>query len=233
MKTLSVPEKPQYVKSMFRRVAGHYDLMNTLMTAGQDKVWRREVIKRAGLKPGFCLLDLGSGTGDLARMVVNEKAEVKVVAADLTLEMMLVGKKRGELPFTAADAEQLPFDSNSFDVVVSGFLLRNVADLDRVLAEQFRVLKPGGRLITLDTTKPTRNLLTPFIWLHMHLIIPVLGTIISGNPEAYKYLPSSSEHFLLAEELADKIGKAGFAGVGFKRMMAGTVAIHWGGKSEK
>jgi demethylmenaquinone methyltransferase/2-methoxy-6-polyprenyl-1,4-benzoquinol methylase len=223
-------QKEHYVRDIFEKVAANYDRMNALMTAGQDRFWRSEVIKLAGLRAGMRVLDLGSGTGDLARMAVKSEPGIEVVAADITLEMMLIGRRKGDLPFVAADAGQTPYSSGSFDVVISGWLVRNVVDLDGVLAEQYRLLKPGGRIVILDTTRPSRNLLTPFIWLHMHLVIPLLGKLVSRNPEAYQYLQSSSESFLLAEDLAGKMEKTGFREVGFKRYMAGTIAIHWGDK---
>jgi demethylmenaquinone methyltransferase/2-methoxy-6-polyprenyl-1,4-benzoquinol methylase len=106
-----------------------------------------------------------------------------------------------------------------------------VGHLEQALAEQFRVLQAGGKIVILETTKPTKNLLSPFIWLHMHLVIPLLGRIISGVGEAYRYLPNSSEQFLSAEELADKMQAAGFKEVGFQRLMFGTIALHWGSKA--
>jgi demethylmenaquinone methyltransferase / 2-methoxy-6-polyprenyl-1,4-benzoquinol methylase len=225
--------RAEYVRKTFTRVAHNYQRMNSLMTLGQDHAWRREVVRLVGLKPGMRLLDLGTGTGDLARLVLANGQGVKIVAADFTLEMLLAGWKRGELPFTAADALAAPFAAESFDVVISGFLLRNVGDLDQALAEQFRLLKPGGRIVILETTRPTRNLLTPFIWLHMNVVIPLLGSLVSGNREAYEYLPQSSEQFLSAEKLAVRLEEAGFTGVGFKRRMAGTIAIHWGKKPKQ
>jgi demethylmenaquinone methyltransferase/2-methoxy-6-polyprenyl-1,4-benzoquinol methylase len=114
--------------------------------------------------------------------------------------------------------------------VVSGYLMRNVGDLSQAIAEQYRLLKPGGRLVILETTVPTRNLLTPFIWLHLHIGIPLLGRIISGNGDAYHYLPDSTEHFLLAEDLAARLAEGGFVRVGFRRLMGGTMAIHWAEK---
>jgi demethylmenaquinone methyltransferase / 2-methoxy-6-polyprenyl-1,4-benzoquinol methylase len=215
---------------MFMRVARNYERMNRLMTFGQDRVWRKEVVRRAGLRAGMDVLDLGTGTGDLTRLVLDSAPGIRAAAADLTLEMMLTGYKVRVLPFLAADAADLPFEAARFDAVISGWLMRNVADLDAVLREQFRVLKLGGRIVILDTTRPRRNLLTPFIRLHMRVMIPLLGRLISGNREAYEYLKESSEHFLTAEELADRMKRAGFIDVGFKRRMAGTIAIHWGSK---
>lgn len=225
-------DKADYVKDLFSCVAVNYDRMNALMTANQDKGWRRKVISLAELIPGMTLLDLGSGTGDLARLAISQGLQLKVAAADFTLEMMIAGKAKGNLPFTAADALHLPFAENTFDVIVSGFLLRNVSNLGLSLTEQMRTLKPGGKIIILETTKPTRNLLTPFVWLHMHLIIPLLGAVISGNREAYHYLPKSSEGFLLAEVLENKMNEAGYENISFERLAAGTVAIHLGTKPE-
>ena len=147
---------PVLVQNIFTRVAPRYDLMNRLMTGGQDAAWRREVIRRARLAPGDHLLDLGSGTGDLAREARAQQPGCRVTAADFTLAMMLVGQQRPgpALTFSAADALNLPFPARSFDALTSGFLLRNVADLDRALREQLRVLKPGGRWVALDTTRP-------------------------------------------------------------------------------
>lgn len=231
MKPLSTgPARAVYVKGTFSRVAQHYDRLNRLMTGGFDRVWRREVIRLTGITDGMKVLDLGAGTGDLARMAQAAAKEIQVVAADFTLEMMLAGRSHSNLPFVAADALQTPFTAESFDVIVSGFLLRNVGNLDEALGEQFRLLIPGGRIIILETTRPVRSLFTPFVWLHMHLVIPALGRLFSRNQEAYEYLSQSSEEFLYAEELKARLEQTGFVAAGFKRKMAGTVAIHWAEK---
>lgn len=226
--------KAAYVQGMFTRIAPHYDVMNRLMTGGQDLSWRREVIRHAELRPGAHLLDLGAGTGDLAREALQQQPQVQVLAADFTLGMMLAGKHRSgaSLDWSAADALALPLPDASFDAVVSGYLLRNVSNLQQALREQLRVLKPGGVFVTLDTTRPpAHSLLTPFIRIHMRYVIPFLGGLISGQPDAYAYLPSSSEGFLSAEELAAQLSAAGFEQVGFNRRMFGTMAIHWGRKA--
>lgn len=218
------------IQGMFSRIAGRYDLMNRLMTLGQDVRWRREVIRRAGLTPGSHLLDLGAGTGDLTREALRQQPDCRTVAADFTLGMMQVGNLRGHLDWSAADALHLPFPDAGFDAIVSGFLMRNVLDVHQALQEQYRVLAIGGRIVILDTTRPPRNLLTPFLWLHLHLVIPLLGTLITGQREAYTYLPESTEKFLYAEQLAAAMQEAGFKNVAFKRRMFGTIAIHWGEK---
>jgi len=228
MTHLTGKERGKYVQTMFTRIAHRYDFMNRLMTAGQDVRWREQVIQQALLKPDARLLDLGAGTGDLAREALKQQPDAKVVAADFTLEMMRVGQHSGSLPWSAADALNLPFKDKTFDAVVSGFLMRNVGDLQLALKEQYRMLKPGGRIVILDTTKPRRNLLSPFIWVHMHVIIPLVGGLLSGFKDAYSYLPDSTEEFINAKEMAVRMAAVGFKKINYEILMLGTIAIHWG-----
>jgi demethylmenaquinone methyltransferase/2-methoxy-6-polyprenyl-1,4-benzoquinol methylase len=241
MTHLTGADRAAYVQSMFARIAGRYDLMNRLMTGGQDLRWRRQVIRLAQLPPGGKLLDLGTGTGDLACEALRRDASVRAFGGDFTLEMMRVGRTRlnGSLiRWTGTDALNLPFPDNTFDAVTSGYLMRNVIDVRRAWAEQYRVLrgpdpalgKPGGRVVCLDTTPPPRNPLRPFIEFHLHVLIPALGRLVAGASEAYTYLPDSTENFLSAEQLAARMAEAGFRDVQFRRLMFGTMAIHWGEK---
>ncbi|HNA89780.1 MAG TPA: ubiquinone/menaquinone biosynthesis methyltransferase [Anaerolineales bacterium] len=230
MTQLSGQERASYVQSMFTKIAHRYDVMNRLMTGGMDVRWRKEVISLTKIRPHGSILDLGTGTGDLAREALTQYPKARVTAADFTLEMMRVGKKSGPLNFSSADALHLPFLDKTFDAVVSGFLMRNVTDVQIALQEQYRVLKPGGRIVVLDTTKPKKNLLSPFIKFHMHVIIPTIGGLLSGMRDAYEYLPDSTEGFLTAEELLIRMAAVGFRRVQFKRLMFGTIAIHWGEK---
>ena len=225
-------DRARYVRDVFERIAPRYDLMNRLMTGGQDQSWRREVIRRARLSGGARLLDLGAGTGDLGREAMRQAPEVCATLADFSTGMIATGKTRPgpALDWSAADALNLPFADCTFDAVVSGFLLRNVVDVPRALAEQRRVLKPGGRIVALDTTRPVRSALTLLIWTHMHLVIPTLGWLLTGQRDAYRYLPNSTESFLRAEELAVRMIMAGFCMVGYRRLNFGTIAIHWGEK---
>jgi demethylmenaquinone methyltransferase / 2-methoxy-6-polyprenyl-1,4-benzoquinol methylase len=231
MTRLTGQERVTYVQNMFTRIAGRYDLMNRLMTGGQDIRWRRQVIQLARLRRNARLLDMGTGTGDLAREALEQFPQARVIAADFTLEMMRVGQRRGPLSFSSADALCLPFPDSSFDAVVSGFLMRNVIDLQKALQEQYRVLKRGGRIVILDTTRPKKNFLSPFIWLHMHVVIPLLGRLLTGSDDAYRYLPETTEGFVTAENMASRMAAVGFKKVGYQRLMFGTIAIHWGEKS--
>ncbi len=228
--------RARYVQDIFTRIAPRYDLMNRLMTGGQDLRWRQEVIQRAELAPHTRLLDLGAGTGDLVREGLRQQPEVSPVAADFTLAMMRAGQKEHASPggeriaWSGADALRLPFRDRSFEAVVSGFLLRNVSDLQQALREQYRVLKPGGRWVALDTTRPKPNPFSPFIFVHLHFVIPTLGWLLTGQRDAYTYLPTTTEHFLRAEELAARLAAVGFREVAYRRLMLGTIAIHWAKK---
>lgn len=230
MTQLTGDERAKYVQGMFTRIAKRYDLMNRLMTGGQDIRWRKRVIELARMNDHASLLDLGTGTGDLAREALSAFPQARVVAADFTLEMMRVGQKTSPLNFSTADALRLPFNNSSFDAVISGFLMRNVIDLQKALAEQYRVLKKGGRIVVLDTTRPKKNILSPFISFHMHFIIPTLGGLLTGSKDAYRYLPETTEGFVTAEEMASRMAAVGFQKIGFQRLMFGTIAIHWGEK---
>jgi len=213
MSKLTGNERAKYVRDMFTAIAPHYDRMNRLMTGGQDVRWRKKVIQLARI-------------GDLAREALSQFPKAKVIGADFTFEMMRTGNKYGGLNWSAADALHLPFQEATFDAIVSGFLIRNVTNLNRALEEQYRTLKPGGRVIILDTTRPKKNILSPLIWVHMHIIIPVLGKILTGVSDAYRYLPESTEGFLTAEEMLERMSRTGFKNVKFQRLMFGTIAIH-------
>jgi demethylmenaquinone methyltransferase/2-methoxy-6-polyprenyl-1,4-benzoquinol methylase len=235
MTHLTGSERTGYVQRMFGRISKHYDLMNRLMTFGQDKHWRKAAIGRLEITPTGVTLDLGAGTGDISLQILREKPDACVIACDLTPAMMQAGRKRkgaDKIIWVAADAQHLPFPRETFDGVISGYLLRNVGDLDRTLAEQYRVMKHAGRWVSLDTTPPKRNILLPFLRFHMQVVIPLLGRLVAGDPEAYRYLPSSTEEFLEAEHLAEHIRKTGMCCVGYVRRMLGTMAIHWGKKEQ-
>lgn len=221
------------VREMFTRVAPHYELMNWLMTAGQDGRWRQEVIQRAELRPGSRLLDLGAGTGDLSRQALRQTPGCLTLAGDFTIPMLSKGQRKlagSPITWAAMNALRLPFPDASFEAVVSGFLLRNVVDVQQALREQYRVLKPGGRMVALDTTRPRRNLYSPFVRIYLRGVIPIMGRLVSGQGDAYRYLPASTQGFLRAEELVARMAAAGFRQIDYRVRMFGVIAIHWGRK---
>jgi demethylmenaquinone methyltransferase/2-methoxy-6-polyprenyl-1,4-benzoquinol methylase len=233
MATLQGKARAAYVQGMFDRIAGRYNLMNRLMTFGQDLRWRRFVVQQAKLKSGDRLLDLATGTGDIAFEALHQVPNIHAVGGDFSLGMMIVGKNLphgNEVEWSGADALNLPFPDAVFDAVTSGYLMRNVIDIPRAFAEQKRVLKAGGRIVVLDTSPPPQNLLRPFIEIHLRYIIPLLGRLISGNADAYQYLPESTQKFKTPDELAALMREAGFKSVQYQRFMFGTMAVHWGEK---
>ncbi|MYD09312.1 MAG: ubiquinone/menaquinone biosynthesis methyltransferase [Chloroflexi bacterium] len=236
MAQLDGDERSAYVQAMFDRIAERYDLINRLITGGQDQKWRRLVVHKAALAPRGSLLDIAAGTGDIAFEALRTAPGARVVAADFALGMMHVGRRRApygqRVTWTGADALRLPFADNCFDAVASGYLMRNVADISQALNEQRRVLKPEGRIVILDTSPPPDNLLRPLIMLHLKFGIPLIGRLVGGRAagDAYRYLPESTTAFKTPLELALLIEAAGFDEVGFKRLMFGTMAVHWGSK---
>jgi demethylmenaquinone methyltransferase / 2-methoxy-6-polyprenyl-1,4-benzoquinol methylase len=235
MAHLTGKERSDYVQNMFGRIAERYNLLNRVMTFGQDMRWRRFVVKQSNLPKNGSLLDLATGTGDIAFEAKAKHPDAAVIGADFALPMMYVGQDlpRGNtISWSAADALNLPFPDNSFNAVVSGFLVRNVIDIPRTLSEQMRVLKRGGRIVILDTSPPPDNILKPFIMIHLNYIIPILGRVIGGEAgvDAYKYLPQSTQAFKTADELADLLRQAGYVNVAYKKFMLGTMAVHWGEK---
>ncbi len=233
----SPEEKAAYVNHMFAEIAPRYDLMNRLMTGGQDVAWRRELIGLCNLPPHGMLLDVGTGTGDIAKEALRQQPSVTTIGCDFTYEMMAAGMgNQGQgstatptMPhFSQGDALHLPFADNQFDAVTSGFLLRNVTNLDAALAEQRRVTKPGGRIICLETAPPSQAMLEPAVRLYMFRVLPLLGKLISPQGSAYQYLPNSTLAFPEPDELALRMERVGLKNVFYRRKMLGTVAIHVG-----
>ncbi len=230
---LSGQARSEAVQDVFQRIAPRYDLMNRLMTAGQDRAWRQFVVQAAAVPHGGTALDIATGTGDIAFEMLTQGNVRLSIGADFAPAMMHVGQHRPlgkRVRWVTADALNLPFPSASFDAVTHGYLLRNVIDIARALSEQRRVLKPGGRVVSLDTSPPPRNLLRPFIVAYLKLVIPTLGTLLTGQRDAYTYLPSSTMGFKTPDALADLMRAAGFVDVSYRSFMFGTMAVHWGTK---
>jgi len=220
-------------QDLFSRIASRYGLVNHLMTGWQDNRWRRFAVKMLELPPSPRLLDIGSGNGQIVREAGLQYPDCMCVAADLTLAMMAVGK-RNEFPirvnWTAADSTLLPFQEGTFDGVISGFLIRNLEDIMAGLKNQYLILKTGGRIAILETTKPSNHFLAPIIRFYMTKIIPIIGGLFTGNKEAYTYLNRSTEGFLRAEELAAYLAAVGFRKVAYQQFAFGMITVHWGEK---
>ena len=234
MAYLQGQDRADYVQDMFARIAGRYDTMNRLMTFGQDVRWRQYVIRQANLPAGGRLLDIATGTGDIADEGQRQVPGLRAVGGDFTIEMMQAGKRlpsRAAIQWAAADTLALPFPDETFDAVTSGFLMRNVIDVAGAFREQWRVTRPGGRVVVLESSPPKDNLLKPFIKLHLNTVIPTLGRLITGEADAYRYLPDSTQGFQGPDELAATMRAAGFVDVAYRLFMFGTIAIHVGTKA--
>jgi demethylmenaquinone methyltransferase/2-methoxy-6-polyprenyl-1,4-benzoquinol methylase len=220
---------------MFDRIAGVYDLMNSAMTAGLHHQWRERAVDLAEVGSGSDALDVCCGTGDLALELRRRIGpDGRVVGSDFSEPMLeLAREKAGEaglgVEFGWADALDLPYGDASFDAVTIGFGARNLADLDRGLEEMARVLRPGGRLVILEITRPSREPLASFYNLWFDKLVPMLGTA-AGDAEAYSYLPESVRSFPEPESLAAKMDAAGFEGIRWLLTAGGIIAIHSGSK---
>ncbi len=210
---------------MFGRIAPRYDLMNTLMSGGQDARWRRIVADSLAFDASaqVSILDVGTGTGKLAEAVEQALSGARVIGVDFTLPMLRQAP-RG-LRFACADALQLPFADGRFDAVVSGFLIRNLADIAAGIAEQVRVLRPGGWLVILETTPGPPNLLRPLFRLYFRAIVPLLGRLIAGDESAYTYLPESTLAFLEPSRLVALLRDSGLVHAEVHPLTLGSVAV--------
>jgi demethylmenaquinone methyltransferase/2-methoxy-6-polyprenyl-1,4-benzoquinol methylase len=223
--------KSTEVRRIFRRIHRRYDLLNRLMSFGQDQGWRGQAVARLTPSPQALILDVGAGTGSLSAAVLRRHPDARVVAVDFTREMMLTGRHRypnHEIFWVQADAAALPFKQGTFQGVVSGFLLRNVAAIERVLREQRQVLADGQRMVCLESNPARRSMFRAFIRFHFEQVIPTLGSLLAQDRQAYDYLTRSMDGFLPSEELLSKMRAAGFTSLGAKQLMLGTIAIHWG-----
>jgi demethylmenaquinone methyltransferase / 2-methoxy-6-polyprenyl-1,4-benzoquinol methylase len=226
-------EKQNYIQLMFARIADRYDLLNKILSLGQDASWRKKVIDMLNPESNRIYLDIGCGTGDLARGINKTQHTSFVVAADLTYQMVHSGthhKKGSGILWIVADAQLLPFQRDSFDGIVSGYLLRNVPDLNKTLNEILRVLKPFNKYVSLDTTPPTRNWYYPFVMAYLRIFVPLIGMLISGDRHAYSYLSLSTRNFLPANKLANIFRENDFLSAKYIKLMFGTMAIHYGEK---
>jgi demethylmenaquinone methyltransferase/2-methoxy-6-polyprenyl-1,4-benzoquinol methylase len=230
------PGQKQRVRAMFDGVAPRYDLLNRLLSVGTDGGWRRGAIRALELRPGDRLLDLCAGTGDLGLEARRRVPGVHVLAVDLSREMLARGElKRRRVKgavdtaahvFVQGDAERLPVPDASMDRACVGFGIRNVASLERALAETARVLRPGGLFVILEFSTPPRRALRALYHAYFHRVLPAVGGWVSGRPEAYAYLPASVARFPEPEALAALARGAGFKEVRWRYLSGGIAALH-------
>ena len=229
------PDKARFVGQMFSRIARRYDLMNGLMTFGMHHAWRRAAARQTIPSPPGPVLDLATGTGDLALELRRTHPQRVVVGADFAFGMLSVARDkmpraegRARIRLLAADALRLPFGERAFACVTSAFLLRNLADLEQGLAEMRRVTRSGGRVVALEITQATFPGFAPLFRLYFHQVVPRIGQLVGGDREAYTYLPQSVDRFVTPGELSQLMERAGLREVTYRRLGLGTVTVHTG-----
>lgn len=231
--TVAVDAHGATVADMFDRIADRYDLMNLVMTLGQEPRFIRDTVNAAQLGQAPKVLDIATGTGDLALEAANQRYGAEVYGLDISNEMLEVARSRpgGEnIVWQTGDAMELPYDDDTFDAVTHGYLLRNVTDIAKTLQEQYRVLQPGGWMTSLEMSPAPRNVVKPFSTAYIKYVVPRLANAITQNPDAYEYLSRTSRGFHTADRIEHMIGEAGFVTSGYKTYMFGTMALHWGQK---
>ena len=222
-------DKREAVKSLFGEIASNYDLVNSALSFRLHHRWRREAVRMLDLSPGDTVADICCGTGDFAhplRQAVGMSG--RIIGLDFCLPMLIKAQEK-EMPMAlgSGDACALPLASGAFDAVTVGWGLRNVADLDVALAEIKRVLKPGGRFVSIDMAKPKGSLVRAISNLTISAFAPTIGAVF-GNRDSYKYLPRSTDRFASREEQIESMHKAGFTETRYKDMFFGNICIHWG-----
>ena len=234
----SVPqdEKKDRVRGVFDSVAGRYDLMNDIMSAGLHRVWKRLTIAKSGLRSGQVALDVAAGSGDLSLGLARQVGPGgTVIVTDINARMLALGRDRlinagqvGNVHYLQADAEQLPFKSGTFDCVSIGFGLRNVTDKEAALASLLRVLKPGGRLLVLEFSRPRLRLLDPLYDFYSLKVLPRLGELILGDAGSYRYLAESIRRHPDQGALKELMIRQGFERCEYFNFSGGIVALHLG-----
>ncbi|MDV6327682.1 bifunctional demethylmenaquinone methyltransferase/2-methoxy-6-polyprenyl-1,4-benzoquinol methylase UbiE [Idiomarina sp. PL1-037] len=231
-------QKKNLVADVFQSVAAKYDVMNDLMSLGIHRLWKRYTIDCSGARRGMKVLDIAGGTGDLtAQFSRRVGAEGEVVLADINDAMLKVGRDKlrdigviGNVRYVQADAEELPFDDNTFDVITIAFGLRNVTDKDKALRSMLRVLKPGGRLLILEFSKPVSATLNQVYDFYSFNILPKMGQVVANDSDSYQYLAESIRMHPDQETLKSMMEAAGYEKVDYQNMTGGVVALHRGYK---
>ncbi|WP_434357607.1 bifunctional demethylmenaquinone methyltransferase/2-methoxy-6-polyprenyl-1,4-benzoquinol methylase UbiE [Parasalinivibrio latis] len=236
--TVATKEKAKKVAEVFHSVASKYDIMNDVMSLGIHRIWKRFTIDCSGVRPGQRVLDLAGGTGDLTAKfsrIVGDKGQV--VLADINNSMLAMGRDKlrdlgivGNVNYVQANAEALPFPDDYFDCITIGFGLRNVTDKDAALRSMFRVLKPGGRLLVLEFSKPVLEPLSKIYDAYSFHLLPKIGELIANDSESYRYLAESIRMHPDQETMKQMMETAGFEQVSYYNLTGGIVALHRGYK---
>ena len=237
--TVNRDDKEQLVRGVFDSVASRYDIMNDLMSAGIHRLWKRFTIELSAVRPGQTVLDIAGGTGDLsARFSTLVGAEGRVILADINASMLAVGRDKlldagafGNLHMVQCDAQTLPFPDNSIDCITIAFGLRNVTDKDLALQSMERILKPGGRLLVLEFSKPTSALLQKVYDTYSFRILPMMGRLVANDEDSYRYLAESIRQHPDQETLLGMMEEAGYVDCQYHNMTGGIVAVHRGIKA--
>ncbi|NCF18414.1 MAG: bifunctional demethylmenaquinone methyltransferase/2-methoxy-6-polyprenyl-1,4-benzoquinol methylase UbiE [Haliea sp.] len=232
-------DKAGMVADVFHSVASRYDLMNDLMSGGIHRIWKRFTIELSGVRKGHAVLDIAGGTGDLAARFSEIVGDTgRVVLADINDSMLQVGRDKlldkglqGNLEFVQADAQYLPFPDESFDCITIAFGLRNVTDKDLALRSMLRVLKPGGRLLVLEFSKPDSELLSKAYDAYSFRVLPLMGRLVANDSDSYQYLAESIRMHPDQDTLRDMMEDAGFTRCEYHNMTGGIVALHKGVKA--
>ncbi len=216
---------------LFSRIAARYDLINRLLSLGQDRRWREIALAQTYVPPRGWLLDVATGTGETALLAKAHSPQITVVGVDVTAAMLNMARRKqgaAAVHWMRGDGLRLPFPNGSFDAAVSVFMMRNVPDVRQALAEQRRVVREGGRVVCLEMTWPRRFPMSWLFSLYFFGLSPLIGGVISGNLTAYRYLPRSVHRFLSPQEMTQIMEAVGLRDVAWRLLMRGTVMVHWG-----
>ena len=237
-KQVDKTQKVAMVRDVFQSVAAKYDIMNDLMSLGIHRLWKRYTIDCSGVRTGHKVLDLAGGTGDLTAKfsrIVGDKGQV--ILADINEAMLKIGRDKlrdkgivGNVEYVQANAEELPFPDNSFDIITIAFGLRNVTDKDKALASMYRVLKPGGRLLVLEFSKPTNEMLNKTYDLYSFHLLPKIGQLVANDGDSYQYLAESIRMHPEQDVLKSMMEAVGFEQTTYQNLTGGIVALHRGFK---
>lgn len=226
--------EPSQVRAMFGGIARRYDLLNTMMTGGMHHRWRQLGVEAAGARPGDAALDICCGTGDFAFRLRDAVGPLgSVTAVDFSRRMLEVARRKARdsgrpVDFRWGDATNLEFDDNSFDAATVGFGVRNISDIGKVFSEMARVVRPGGRVVCLEITRPVRQPFKGFYGIWFNRFVPVLGRLVAREGPAYDYLPASVQRFPPAPVLAGVMSEAGLEDVSYRLLAGSIIALHWG-----